>query len=197
MFGFFNLFWKKKPSVEITIEVSIPKYEPSANTLVSEYIPPPPAKIHENACCPYCGVVFDTPPTRKKKCGDCGWYVYVRTSEDRVKLYLTQEQVEIFEQEKRLESLEEIIGRYGYSLSSDQKYAFVRDEALLASGIAYYLAQAMKKSIIEKDYHTTASISYDLDYLYRSSPLYGKGHDDSYIKQAEEWSKKATNDWSF
>ena len=94
MFGLFNLFSKKNPSIDVTLEVSMPEYVYSPSEHVSEYVQPPPAKIPDNACCPYCWVIFDKPPTRKKKCTACGNYIYVRTSDDQVKMYCTDEQAQ-------------------------------------------------------------------------------------------------------
>ena len=38
--------------------------------------------------CPYCGVVQDPPPTRRKKCRDCGEVIHTRTDRETRKKYL-------------------------------------------------------------------------------------------------------------
>lgn len=134
MFGLFNLFSKKNPSIDVTLEVSMPEYVYSPSEHASEYVPPPPAKIPENACCPYCWVVFDKPPTRKKKCVDCGWYIYVRTSEERVKLYLTEEQVHFHDRLYIVKSWSQGFEARWFSwLSDEEKERCAKDDAYFAS----------------------------------------------------------------
>lgn len=48
--------------------------------------------------CPYCGIVLDPPPTRSRKCPECGDKIVVRTDrETGEKLYLTSEAVARFD----------------------------------------------------------------------------------------------------
>lgn len=42
----------------------------------------PDEKLPFSTTCPYCGVVYDKPIKRKKKCPDCGNTIYVRTTQD-------------------------------------------------------------------------------------------------------------------
>ena len=52
--------------------------------------------------CPYCGVVQDPPPKRKKKCADCGQSIYVRKDGNRRRL-MTETQVRDLENKQREE----------------------------------------------------------------------------------------------
>ncbi len=46
-------------------------------------------------CCPYCGTVFDSVPTRKRKCPSCGKAVLVKSRfPDRRKVLVTEEQAQ-------------------------------------------------------------------------------------------------------
>lgn len=49
----------------------------------------------EDGVCPYCGVLLDNMPGRKKKCPACGEFIYVRTRpSDRVRVLVTEAQAE-------------------------------------------------------------------------------------------------------
>ncbi len=62
-------------------------------------------KKEKNAICPYCDFELEKKPTRKKKCPNCGDYIWVRTpyldKKSKEKLLFTEEQVKIFDKEKR------------------------------------------------------------------------------------------------
>jgi len=50
--------------------------------------------------CPYCGVVLDKKPSRKKKCPDCENYIFVRTSPiDRSKILIKEDEIDIIEEQ--------------------------------------------------------------------------------------------------
>ena len=55
--------------------------------------------------CPYCNVELEKIPQRKKKCPNCGDYIWVRTlykgGKSKGKLLLTEEQAKEFDKEKR------------------------------------------------------------------------------------------------
>ena len=51
--------------------------------------------------CPYCGVVQDPPPKRKKKCADCGQSIYVRKDGNRRRL-MTETQVRDLENKQNI-----------------------------------------------------------------------------------------------
>lgn len=57
-----------------------------------------------NAECPHCGVNFDPPPARTRKCPKCRERVVVR-SHRKQKFYLTEAQVEAFEKKRAREYL--------------------------------------------------------------------------------------------
>ena len=72
--------------------------QPEAVTLVSfpskRPAPLPPVTLSSPAC-PYCGVIQEPPPMRRRKCRDCGQIVHVRTDrEERKKYLLTAEEAE-------------------------------------------------------------------------------------------------------
>ena len=74
------------------------KSQPEAGTLVSfpstRPSPLPPITLSSPAC-PYCGVIQEPPPTRRRKCPDCGQTIHVRTDrEERKKYLLTAEEAE-------------------------------------------------------------------------------------------------------
>lgn len=50
----------------------------------------PPIEL-VSAACPYCGIVQDPPPARRKKCRDCGEVIYTRTDRETRKKYLLTE----------------------------------------------------------------------------------------------------------
>ena len=73
----------KGPSVEMSVSPpypGFPKHEP---------LPP---IVLDNAACPYCGVVQDPPPTRRKKCQDCKETIYTWTDQESRRKYLLTQQ---------------------------------------------------------------------------------------------------------
>ena len=76
---------KSKSQPEAVTRVSFPSTRPS---------PLPPITLSSPAC-PYCGVIQEPPPTRRRKCRDCGQVIHVRTDrEERKKYLLTAEEAE-------------------------------------------------------------------------------------------------------
>ena len=74
------------------------KSQPEAGLFVShpsECPTPLPPITLSNPACPYCGVIQEPPPTRRRKCRDCGEIIHVRTDrEERKKYLLTAEEAE-------------------------------------------------------------------------------------------------------
>ena len=76
---------KSKSQPEAVPRVSFPSTRPS---------PLPPITLSSPAC-PHCGVIQEPPPTRRRKCRDCGQTIHVRTDrEERKKYLLTAEEAE-------------------------------------------------------------------------------------------------------
>ena len=76
---------KGKSQPEPVIRVSFPSKRPG---------PLPPITLSSPAC-PYCGVIQEPPPARRRKCRDCGQIIHVRTDrEERKKYLLTAEEAE-------------------------------------------------------------------------------------------------------
>ena len=76
---------KSKSQPAVVTRVSFPSTRPS---------PLPPITL-SSPCCPYCGVIQEPPPTRRRKCRDCGQTIHVRTDrEERKKYLLTAEEAE-------------------------------------------------------------------------------------------------------
>ena len=76
---------KSKSQPEAVTRVSFPSTKPS---------PLSPITLSSPAC-PYCGVIQEPPPTRRRKCRDCGQVIHVRTDrEERKKYLLTAEEAE-------------------------------------------------------------------------------------------------------
>ena len=70
--------------VEISVSMSYPDFPKH------ERLPP---IVLDNAACPYCGVVQEPPPTRRKKCRDCKETIFTWTDqESRRKHLLTQQE---------------------------------------------------------------------------------------------------------
>ena len=108
-----RLFTKKPPELEIDelgpgnlvvraggheISASLPTLDLAPDS--QDYEPLPPITL-DNPACPYCGVIQDPPPKRRKKCRDCGERIHTWTDyETRVKYLLTAKQDE---QRKRRE----------------------------------------------------------------------------------------------
>jgi len=53
--------------------------------------PPPPPPPPPPPACPYCGVIYDTPPTATRKCPECGNTIIRRKQGDDIR-YLTEDQ---------------------------------------------------------------------------------------------------------
>ena len=51
-----------------------------------------PPTILSSSACPYCGVIQDPPPQRRKKCKDCGEVIHTWTDREARKKYLMTEQ---------------------------------------------------------------------------------------------------------
>ena len=76
---------KSKSQPEAVTRVSFPSNRPAPLPLITLSSP----------ACPYCGVIQEPPPMRRRKCGDCGQIIHVRTDrEERKKYLLTAEEVE-------------------------------------------------------------------------------------------------------
>ena len=76
---------KSKSQPDAVTRVSFPSMRPS---------PLPPITLSSPAC-PYCGVIQEPPPMRRRKCRDCGQIIHVRTDrEERKKYLLTAEEAE-------------------------------------------------------------------------------------------------------
>lgn len=60
----------------------------------------PSEKVENKAVCPYCNFEFEERPSRKKKCPNCGNFIFVRQGR-----LLTQEEAEIDDWLKRVEYL--------------------------------------------------------------------------------------------
>ena len=69
---------KGKSQPEAVIRVSFPSKRPA---------PLPPITLSSPAC-PYCGVIQEPPPTRRRKCRDCGQVIHIRTDREERKKYL-------------------------------------------------------------------------------------------------------------
>ncbi|MYC38259.1 MAG: hypothetical protein F4X66_15300 [Chloroflexi bacterium] len=69
---------ENKSQPEIVIRVSSLSERPA---------PLPPITLSSPAC-PYCGVIQEPPPTRRRKCRDCGETIHVRTDRQERKRYL-------------------------------------------------------------------------------------------------------------
>ena len=76
---------KSKSQPEAVSRVSVPSKHPA---------PLPPITLSSPAC-PYCAVIQEPPPMRRRKCRDCGQIIHVRTDrEERKKYLLTAEEAE-------------------------------------------------------------------------------------------------------
>ena len=76
---------KSKSQREAVIRASFPSNRPA---------PLPPITLSSPAC-PYCGVIQEPPPMRRRKCRDCGQIIHVRTNmEERKKHLLIAEEAE-------------------------------------------------------------------------------------------------------
>ena len=85
---------KGKSQPEAVIRVSFPSKRPA---------PLPPITLSSPAC-PYCGVIQEPPPTRRRKCRDCGQVIHVLTDrEERKKYLLTAEEDARLARERRNE----------------------------------------------------------------------------------------------
>ncbi len=73
----------KGPGVDISVSLPYPE------SPKRESVPP---IVLDNAACPYCGVVQEPPPTRRRKCRDCKETIYTWTDQSARRRYLlTQE----------------------------------------------------------------------------------------------------------
>ena len=69
---------KSNSQPEAVVRVSFPSKRPG----------PLPTIILSSPACPYCGVIQEPPPTRRRKCRDCGQVIHVRTDREKRKKYL-------------------------------------------------------------------------------------------------------------
>ena len=79
---------------DVDVSVSLP----SPDFPKHEQLPP---IVLDNAACPYCGVVQEPPPTRRKRCRDCKETIYTWTDQETRRKYLLtrQEHVRISQRE--------------------------------------------------------------------------------------------------
>ena len=76
---------KNKSQPEAGTKVSFPSKRPA----------PLPSITLPSPACPYCGVIQEPPPMRRRKCRDCGQIIHVRTDREEGKKYLlTAEEAE-------------------------------------------------------------------------------------------------------
>ncbi len=75
----------------------------------SERPAPLPSITLSSPACPYCGVIQEPPPTRRRKCRDCGQMIHVRTDwEERRKYFLTAEEDARLVRERRNEEWKQL-----------------------------------------------------------------------------------------
>ena len=72
----------------------------------------PPITL-ENAACPYCGVIQEPPPQRRRKCKDCGEIIHIHTDRAAATKYLLTEtqakRVERQQQDARWKELSKLV----------------------------------------------------------------------------------------
>ena len=77
------------------------KSAPAINSRTGARRSLPPIELVSDAC-PYCGIIQEPPPTRRKKCADCGGTIYTYTDrESRKKHLLTKRDYERQQRERR------------------------------------------------------------------------------------------------
>ena len=64
----------------------------SVNIGFPEYKPKAPMKDKRDSKCPYCNDILDKIPSAKKKCLNCGNYIFVRTLPNRDRVLCTEEE---------------------------------------------------------------------------------------------------------
>lgn len=69
---------KSKPQLNAELSVSFD----------SNHQGPLPPIVLPNPACPYCGVIQDPPPSRRRKCKDCAQIIHVKTDREERKKYL-------------------------------------------------------------------------------------------------------------
>ncbi|GEM_PF-1225364 len=85
--GFFSKLFKKD-KVKITEENHKTISHPKENL------------IGKTDVCPYCNKKLETVPSKKKKCKDCGQFIYVRTRpQDRKKVLVTEKEKDLIEEQ--------------------------------------------------------------------------------------------------
>ena len=95
----------------------------------------PPEQL---AACPHCGVILDPPPARNRKCPSCRSKIVVRTRRsDGSKLYLTEDDANIFDAERKADAYRNKALRAAADIGMGQT-AFERTEKeLLAKSPGY------------------------------------------------------------
>ena len=69
---------------------------------LSQPVAPLPPTILVSPACPYCGVIQEPPPTRRRKCRGCDQLIYIGTDLlERKRYLLTKEEAELAECERR------------------------------------------------------------------------------------------------
>ena len=82
--------------IEVHVSMPVPEFAPQ-----QEYTPRPPITLH-NAACPYCGVVQEPPPTRRKKCAECAEVIFPKTDrETRIRYLLTRVRADKWDRDER------------------------------------------------------------------------------------------------
>ena len=69
----------KSPGVDLSVSLPYPSFPKQE---------PPPPIVLDSPACPYCGVIQDPPPTRRKKCRDCKETIHTWTNQETRRKYL-------------------------------------------------------------------------------------------------------------
>lgn len=84
------------------------------------------------AVCPHCGAVLEKMPGRKRKCAECGEFIYVRTRpQDRIRVLVTESQAQEIDDQWDVHHGYQSLSKYDESgLSPDEQWGQCNKELL-------------------------------------------------------------------
>lgn len=120
-------------------------------------------KTAQPICCPYCGVVFDDPPARSKKCPECKKKMVRRKEENGNIVLLTEEQGQSFDAVEAYFRSVDVIGIGRDKFIEFLKYAEKETKQTTNIREAYwsYVGNFTNSAIKAKNYHVVRTSYYE------------------------------------
>ena len=112
-----------------------------------------PPIILDRPACPYCGVIQDPPPTRRRKCRDCGETIHTRTDRKKRRKYL------LTADQAKQRDREEAERKAAEQVEAERRKKQAEREARRQRDIQWKeLSKIAQKAMRARDWHTLSDV---------------------------------------